>query len=336
MRLPRHLIDSLALCVDSAEELIAALGDKSAEEESGEIRRLFALGLPPVTSLNALAVMTGYNRGFLWSLIDRPEKYYRVFHIPKGRTTRQIEAPKVALKFLQKWLSVHFARKWLPHGAAHGFVCGRSHISAARVHLGAEWVVSIDIENFFPSTPSQEVLTALTRLGYQTAGSIVALSSLCCYNRRLAQGAPSSPVLSNIALQPLDEAIFDIAEKFHSKFTRYADDIVLSGKGSAPENLISELEGVFESTAWRLSPQKRSVVELPQRLKVHGLLVHGEELRLTKGYRNRIRSFRHLFAQGRIVEADRRRIAGHLNYASQLEASKNRANGAAVSVLSDI
>lgn len=319
MRLPHNIVENVGLLADGPDELIALLGERCAVDEAGEIVRLFGLGLPPVTSLNALAVMTGYNPGFVWSLVDRPEKYYRVFEIPKGTRRRRIEAPKVALKLVQKWFSVHFEKSWQPLDAVHGFVRGRSHISAAKTHVTAEWVVSVDIEDFFPSTLQVDVRAALVRLGYQSEASLSTIESLCCRYGKLVQGAPSSPSLSNIALHPIDQRVSSIADLHGANFTRYADDIVLSGKGKPPENIIGELSAVFEGTPWRLSERKRLVSQLPGRLKVHGLLVHGDHIRLTKGYRNRLRAFRHLAERGVIAEADKPRIGGHLNYARQVE-----------------
>ena len=319
MRLPHNLLENVGLLTDGPEELIASLGEGCGVEEADEIVRLFSLGLPPVTSLKALAVMTGYNPGFIWSLVDRPEKYYRVFDIPKGRQLRRIEAPKVALKLIQKWFSLHFERQWKPHDAVHGFVRGRSHLSAAHKHVTAEWVVSVDIESFFPSTLKKDVRAALLRLGYRSEESQATIERLCCRYERLTQGAPSSPVLANIALDLLDQRIAAIADHHGVIFTRYADDIVLSGRGRAPARIIEELTAIFEGTSWRLSAQKQSVSHLPNRLKVHGLLVHGEHVRLTKGYRNRLRAFRHLLDRGAIKEADQKRICGHLNYSQQIE-----------------
>ena len=319
MRLPHNLLENVGLLTDSPEELIAALGEGCGVGEADEIFRLFGLGLPPVTSLKALAVMTGYNPGFIWSLVDRPEKYYRLFEIPKGRQVRRIEAPRVALKLIQKWFSLHFARQWKPHDAVHGFVRGRSHVSAAREHVTAEWLVSGDIENFFPSTLKKDVRAAMLRLGYRSEVSLSTIESLCCRYDRLAQGAPSSPVLANIALDLLDQKMAAIADQYGVVFTRYADDIVFSGRGRAPASIVEELNAIFEGTSWRLSTRKQSVMHLPDRLKVHGLLVHGEHVRLTKGYRNRLRAFRHLLDRGTIKEADKRRIRGHLNYSRQIE-----------------
>lgn len=326
MRLPHQLIENRAFITNDASELVAALGNSCSPEEAAEIHRLFELGLPPVTSLNALSTMTGYNPGFVWSLVHRAHRHYRLFWLPKGgRDFRQIEAPKVALKAVQKWLSVHFERHWSAQEAVHGFVKGRSHITAAKVHLGADWVISADIMNCFPSTTAADVRNALNKLGYQTDDSLSVLTPLLCYGTRLSQGAPTSPVLSNIALDMVDSHLTAYAAQFGFKLTRYADDIVISGKSEqlaaagGHEAVFGILKSMFAGTSWALSEQKLSFDQLPKRLKVHGLLVHGNSIRLTKGYRNRIRAFKHLAAKNKIADRDLTRIHGHLNYASQID-----------------
>lgn len=321
MRLPHTLLDNLGLNFGSADDIGSALGSNCSSAEFEEIQRLMALGLPPVTSINALAVMSGFNRGFIWSLLERTPRYYRIFQIPRGRGHRQIEAPKVALKAIQKWLSVHLDRKWVPHPAVHGFVRGRSHISAAKVHLSANWVISLDIKDFFPSTPISSVIGSLHRLGYETPESLDLLSRLSCYAGRLSQGAPTSPVLSNIAMHDIDLRLAEVAAVYEARFTRYADDLVFSGAGSLPEQLPGVVNAIFEGTPWLLSNQKRAVMTLPGRLKVHGLLVEGEVVRLTKGYRKKLRAYRHLLQKGAVRQGDLQRIRGHINYADQVERS---------------
>jgi len=319
MGLPHHAVYSQMLCAGSEHDLLLGMGSSCSSAEAEEISRLTVLGLPPVTSLEALAVVTGFNPGFLWSLQNRPDRQYRVFSIPKGKSFRQIEAPRVGLKFIQKWLSIHFEHKWKAHPAVHGFVKGRSHITAARVHLNARWVISVDLENFFPSTKIDTVEEALRKLGYKTDISISILSSLLCFKRRLSQGAPTSPVISNIALSDIDDKISSIAQNCGARYTRYADDIVLSGISNPPENVLLAVKDAFEKTCWRLSEQKTSIVQLPQRLKVHGLLVHGERIRLTKGYRNKIRAFNHLLKKDAVKAEDAKKIMGHINYSRQIE-----------------
>lgn len=140
MRLPHPLLESQFFVFTSSKELVAAMGDALSEEEAGELRRLTDLGLPPVSSALALSTMLGINPGLLWSMLRKPRRHYRRFTIPKGRSERVIYAPRVALKIVQKWLSVHFEKAFEPLPHVYGFVRGKSHIQAAKIHTNAQWV----------------------------------------------------------------------------------------------------------------------------------------------------------------------------------------------------
>ncbi len=318
MRLPQATLASVCFLLETPSELIQAMGEQCSRKEAREIQRLFSLGLPPITSRESLSVMLGYNPGFIWSLLNRTHKYYRKFEIPKGSRTREIYAPKIALKAIQKWLGHHFERAWQPSEHIFGFVPGRSHIQAAAKHLSARWVYSIDLENYFPSVSERRVQEALRSLGYSSPESLSIISTLCCLKGSLVQGSPASPVLSNMVLQKLDRRLTKLAERSNCVFTRYADDIVFSSSSVDPGNLPRLVNSQVVKDGWAISERKVSLSILPERLKVHGLLVHGDRLRLTKGYRNRVRAFHHLLNQGKIKGDDLNMVNGHLNYASQI------------------
>lgn len=289
------------------------MGDDLADEEHVEMLRLAALGLPPVTSTAALATMIGINQGLLWSLLARPRRYYRTFWIPKGSGSRRIDAPKVALKIIQKWLSYQIAGAYKAPAHVFGFVPGRSHVDAAKRHLGSRWVLSLDIENFFPSTTETFVVQTLERIGYATVSAKL-LSKLMCLDGGLAQGAPTSPVMSNICCHDVDKRLEDLSVAHNVCVTRYADDITLSGEANCPENLLADAKAVLEGSPWITSDKKTRFATAPSRLKVHGLLVDGDRVRLTKGYRNRLRAFRHLLVTRKLNEEDSRMMRGHLAY----------------------
>ncbi len=316
MRLPQPLLESTFFAFERLDDFLLALGDDADAAEVAEIRRLAEFGLPPVTSHAALATMLGINAGLLRAFERRPEKFYRTFFIPKGRDQRRIQAPRVGLKIIQKWLSVALSNVYQAPPHVFGFVRGRSHIDAAEVHSGACWLFNTDIEKFFESTPKNYVFQALIRLGYGAAGAEI-ISNIACYGDALAQGSPLSPVLSNICFLDLDRKLIDISDSVGAKFTRYADDLVFSGIGVVPNDIETKVKKEFESFPWKLSLSKTRTLMLPQRLKVHGLLVHGDKLRLTKGYRNRVRALKHLQLHGKLLK-DVSSARGHLLYAAQV------------------
>ncbi|WP_175848048.1 reverse transcriptase family protein [Burkholderia arboris] len=111
-----------------------------------------------------------------------------------------------------------------------GFVPSRSHIDAAAKHCKSDWVYSIDIKDFFRTTKAARVRDALIGIGYSGHAADLTVA-LTCYEGALAQGAPSSPVLSNIVFREFDCKLEEVAQEFGITFTRYADDIVFSGVG---------------------------------------------------------------------------------------------------------
>lgn len=322
MRLPLPLLESPFFQLSTRDELVKALGDAIDANEITEIDRTLALGIPPVTSRTVLATMFGIHPGLIWSFENRSARHYRSFVIPKGKDQvgRRIDAPRVALKIVQKWLSVQLQRAFVPADHVFGFVSGRSHIDAAIVHSNARWLFSVDIENFFPTTPEALVLSSLQRIGFCHNGATL-IARISCLRGVLAQGSPASPLLSNLCFHEVDTILLHLSVKYGVRMTRYADDIVFSSAESeaCPPELVSDVKALFEAGPWKLAEQKTSILSLPSRLKVHGMLVHGTQVRLTKGYRNKLRAFRQVLARNAVQGADIARLRGHVTYGDLVE-----------------
>ena len=197
---------------------------------------------------------------------------------------------------------------------------GKSFADAAKIHQGAKWVYSVDVEDFFPSISIFQTSNALESLGYSkdAARLIADISSL---NFKLAQGSPASPVLSNIVMKDIDMRLKELANQYNLQVSRYADDIVFSGKGVFQEELPTELEAIFDATTFSLNKNKTYFADSNkgQRLKIHGLLVKEDSITLTKGYRNKIRAYRHMIEQGKVSKDDLPRLEGHLRFAEFIE-----------------
>lgn len=302
----------------SLEKYLDALDPETREAHGGTIEALHHAGLPPVVSTRALATLFGYRSQFIGAMVSRPHRYYRTFTIRKGKKQRRIEAPRVALKVIQKWFGHYLARAIAMPDEVVGFVPSRSIMHGATKHCGAKWLFSTDLKDFFQSTSSELVVQALEDLGYPKHGARL-IADLTTLNRNLAQGSPASPVLSNLAFQPVDNALIAMSKELGVTYTRYADDIVVSGAGEVPHALHAAVQQIVEVGNWKLSEEKTEFVQAPCRLKVYGLLVNGDKPRLTKGYRRRIRAIRHLIASNMIPEDRAAQAAGHISYAKSVE-----------------
>jgi len=187
----------LLVSFKSVEKYLEALSEENRAKYSDELRSLFRKDLPPVASTYCLSVLFGYSLKFTYALATEQRKFYRSFRVRQGKKFRKINSPKVALKVIQKWLAHHLGEtcEFAPH--VYGFVGGRSFVNAAKCHIGSKWVYSIDIKDFFSSITQQEVSEVFRELNYSVKAADL-LANLCCLDGVLAQGSPTSPVLSNL------------------------------------------------------------------------------------------------------------------------------------------
>lgn len=154
---------------------------------------------------------------------------YSTFRVPK-RTggSRTIYAPAAPLKAMQRQILHRLLRGLKSHPCATGFERGHSIVTNALPHVGQEVVIKMDIRDFFSSTSARRVEAFFRTIGWN-ADAADMLSRLCTYQGSLPQGAPTSPRLSNLVNRRMDARLGALAESLDLRYSRYADDITLSG-----------------------------------------------------------------------------------------------------------
>lgn len=314
----------LLVSFSSFKKFVEALPSPHRDKHLEELSALNDKKFPLAVSEPCIAVLFGYSIDFVYALSTKQHKFYRSFNIRQGKKTRIINSPRVALKVVQKWLGEHLSSALTFEEHVYGYVKGKSFVDAAKAHEGASWVYSIDISDFFPSISKELVSEALNSEGYSQESAEL-ISELCTLHERLAQGSPASPVLSNLVMCEFDKKLVALAQKYKLKLSRYADDIVFSGTEDFVDSLHGEICEIFYASPFTLNNEKtyKADASTGQRLKVHGLLVKEDRVRLTKGYRNKIRAYKHMLKKGSLKPEDRARIIGHVKY----EEFVNKKNG---------
>jgi RNA-directed DNA polymerase len=159
-----------------------------------------------------------------------PEKRYTAFEVPKkSGGNRQILAPVSPIKIIQRKLKQVLDAVYTPKPAAHGFVTSRSIVTNARVHKKRRYVLNLDLQDFFPSIHFGRVRGMFIKNRYNLNNEVsTVLAQICCHNSLLPQGAPTSPVISNMLCARLDAKLQQLAKKHQCTFTQYADNITFS------------------------------------------------------------------------------------------------------------
>jgi len=163
------------------------------------------------------------------SIVPENRRYLE-FTIPKkSGKTRTISAPSTALKILQRKLSQVLYSVYEAKEPVHGFVVDRSILTNAEQHVGKRLILNIDIKDFFHTIHFGRVQGIFMKPPYDLPKEVaVVLAKICCHSSRLPQGAPTSPIVSNMICARMDSELRKFAKEFKCTYTRYADDITFS------------------------------------------------------------------------------------------------------------
>lgn len=263
--------------------------------------RLQARGLPLVDSPLALAKAMGIELPELRFLCFHREvarsTHYRRFALPKKTGgERIISAPMPRLKRAQYWVLDNILAKVECHAAAHGFLPQRSIVTNAVPHVGQAVVINLDLKDFFPSVSYPRIKGVFEALGYSERTATL-LALLCSENvcdelqvdgerffvgrkaheRVLPQGAPTSPMLTNILCRRLDRRLQGVANKLGFAYTRYADDLTFSASGEGAGlvgRLLRQVHHILRDEGFTPHPDKQRVMRAGTRQEVTGVVVN--------------------------------------------------------------
>lgn len=188
------------------------------------------------------------------------------------RTVWEPALPKLEYKALGRRLEAFFrlALPHFPHDASFGYRPGRNIRENAAAHAGHALLLTVDIEDFFPSISAERV-AQLFRMLEMEEDIADLLARFVTIGGALPLGLPTSPVISNAIALPLDIACQTLADKTGATYTRYADDLTFSSDAALPEE--SSIRQIVQAQDFRLAEQKTRRSKIGQAHYVTGLSV---------------------------------------------------------------
>ncbi|PAW94413.1 hypothetical protein CKK33_13305 [Mucilaginibacter sp. MD40] len=229
--------------------------------------------LPVIFDIKHLSYLTGFKVDYILRAIKSPDKFYRTFFIRKknGRS-RQIKEPLPGLKSIQYWILNNIIKKVPTSRFNNAYSIGKSTVSNAKFHTKQQFVLNLDIEAFFDNITASMVSLFFSNLGYNS-DVVSVLSSLCTLNGSIPQGSPSSPYLSSILTIDIDENLYKYCRERNLRYSRYADDITISGSFHAGV-VIAGVRKLLNSLNFSINDSKTRVKSQHQRQLVTGLVVN--------------------------------------------------------------
>lgn len=251
-------------------------------------KSLFDKRLPVIYNQTHLCCLLGYDEEYVYAACNQPSSFYRTFYIQKKNgKLRKINEPLPSLKEIQCWILNEILYHIPVSPYAKAYLKGKSVKDNARFHRKQKKVLTMDIEDFFPSISFGRVLHLFRSIGYRDDVAVM-LANLCCLNDCIPQGAPTSPMLSNIIASKLDYQIMKHIKNDKIRYTRYADDLTFSGDFNEGD-LIKNVERLANREGFRINEDKTRTRYRNQRQEVTGIVVN-EKMQVNRKLRREIRS----------------------------------------------
>jgi RNA-directed DNA polymerase len=301
--------------------------------------------VPVIFSLMHLAVLSGVRWSRLRSVVERErlESDYRVY--PKRKSSggqRWICVPAPELRVVQDWIANNILNSSGAvsrlNKASHAYAQGCSIVRNAEQHAGSRWMVKIDIHNFFESVSERQIYWVFRNLGYPALLSFE-MARICTrvipaadgrirprdtkwrWNEKnrglnnvpydaaqgghLPQGAPTSPMLSNLVAVELDEQVSKITSEVGAVYTRYADDLIVSfaeGSRALCQVVLRRIRRVLGNHGFVLNRKKTHILGPGARKMVTGLVVNDTKPRLKPQMKNHIEVALHYIERKGLIE----------------------------------
>lgn len=260
--------------------------------------KLHERNLPVIFDFNHLVGYVGWYLLILKESGKDISNCYDVYNIrKKSGGVRQLEAPNHRLKAVQKWVYLNIlAKDQSLHECVHGFFPSfeggniRNIFTNALPHSNHKWVINIDLKNFFPNIKLDKIEAYFSSLGYVEEVAKI-LAWLCTYHSRLPQGAPTSPMLSNLIASQMDEELELFCTERSITYTRYADDLTFSGNEADSMPRLKELYAIIYRNGFFVNKKKTKIRKRGMKQTVTGLTVT-DGVHVPKAYRKEV--WRHL------------------------------------------
>lgn len=301
-----------------------------------------------ITSRNELADFLEIPRKVLTYVlyVEKVEGFYTTFTIPKKNgDTRTIKAPYGDLKAVQKKLACElekyqqeiWASKKIKPNIAHGFQKQKSIVTNAKIHRNKRYVLNIDLQDFFDSFHFGRVRGFFEKnrdfaLPIEVA---TVLAQLTCFEGCLPQGAPTSPIITNLICQILDNRLLKIAKQYKLDYTRYADDLTFSTNDKTFvehwEEFVHAVQKEVERAGFKINENKTRLIYKDSQQKVTGLVVN-EKVNVAQEYFRRTKAMAHsLYKTGEFTidgqAGTLQQLEGRFSFVNQLNWYNNKQDG---------
>lgn len=261
--------------------------------------------------VGALASRLGYGKERLLEVIANAPKYYKPFHLESvkkdgSKKTRHIDNPtkKLPLRELQiainKELLIPETGKLNP--LLVGGVKKRKMIEHIAPHIGKKTIICMDLTNCFPNISYAQIVGVWRSLGYSLKLAKL-LASATTFRGYLPQGAPTSSMLCNFALNPMASELEAEMRSRSLDYTQYIDDLSFSGDDDiVVREMVNIVYDVVPKYGQHINRKKTDIMDAKHKQEMMNIGLNSR-VKVNSGYIDKVkRRIKGLAESGGIID----------------------------------
>ena len=172
---------------------------------------------------------------------------------------------------------------------SHGGVRGRHIKSNVEPHLKSIFVFTTDISNFYPTISHNRVYRLFAE-DFRCSPDVARIcTKLCTYKHHLALGLITSPILADQVMRRIDARIGGACRKAGLVYTRYVDDLTISGPFDLQESGFADLvQRILGEHGFDINPSKNAFGRLAAGVPITKIRINRGHLDVRKEYLNEL------------------------------------------------
>jgi RNA-directed DNA polymerase len=267
------------------------------------IHNLYQLYSELNTGKNFITTLTSNSDKFYYRKI-KPKMKFGKYQLGENDSIRlrHLIPPVQKLKIIQQRICTQLQKIELPD-SMYGSIEGYSNISNALLHVENTFFFKIDLKDFFSRISNNQVHHALIENGFSWQAARI-LTKLTTYKGSLPQGAPTSPVLANLAFARTARQLEILSKQYDITFSVFLDDLIFSSKkdfkfltskiiniikqnGFFPHNKKIKYRKLFcEVTGLMVGSGKLKLITVMQKEALHNSRIKGYAMSVEKHYQS--------------------------------------------------
>ena len=243
---------------------------------------------PFVYDTYQLARTIAVPRNMLFELARCAQKHYKLIMLrKKNGGLRYIHSPDTDLKHAQVQILKNILNNIEVSQYATAYIIGKKLKDNASPHINHKYLLKMDITDFFASITYLQVISSAFNSNMYPVQIGAMLTSLCCLNDVLPQGAPTSPMLSNIVMKNFDDIIGNWCKEKNITYTRYCDDLPFSADIPL-YNVYLKASDMLMRRGFEVNENKTKFITNSSNQRVTGLTVN-EKVSIPREYKRQLR-----------------------------------------------